>query len=470
VKDFNALHPDSVAKAYRALDDLRAKGTLLGLPQNEVNANIDKLKELVTTLNSTKSNEEALASLDELHGNAARELRELKDMTASAGPAGLAFRVIALGISGAAARNATSEAFEDPNYQTLLGSLATNVGLANDATHFGASIKMLDSQGALAKWAEGGGEKLFGALTIAYFAAGAYQDFKGGDTPAAVFDVAGAGGAALATFGEAMGLGSWAGPVGWGVAIVATAFVEAAKHGHEIKEHTELAEEFLKGADIEEGAAKSLSGDALEDATTLQQQLHLVPEQLQELAVKHPEVFTGNPGITQSVADVASANGIQGADVLPFLDAAAKDNPGYVQVFAANAQNKDPAEPLSHAASLFNLVQGMPDAAAFVKEHSPQLVGPDADARRQADVAYESSDRSPEQVAGLLSRNHNAAYQAEVINIMKQNNTLDTFVREMGTNDHYNGWPEAAKAAIQSAANAGVLSQGQAQTYLAQVA
>jgi hypothetical protein len=470
VKDFNALHPDSVAKAYRALDDLRAKGTLLGLPQNEVNANIDKLKELVTTLNSTKSNEEALASLDELHGNAARELRELKDMTASAGPAGLAFRVIALGISGAAARNATSEAFEDPNYQTLLGSLATNVGLANDANHFGASIKMLDSQGALAKWAEGGGEKLFGALTIAYFAAGAYQDFKGGDTPAAVFDVAGAGGAALATFGEAMGLGSWAGPVGWGVAIVATAFVEAAKHGHEIKEHTELAEEFLKGADIEEGAAKSLSGDALEDATTLQQQLHLVPEQLQELAVKHPEVFTGNPGITQSVADVASANGIQGADVLPFLDAAAKDNPGYVQVFAANAQNKDPAEPLSHAASLFNLVQGMPDAAAFVKEHSPQLVGPDADARRQADVAYESSDRSPEQVAGLLSRNHNAAYQAEVINIMKQNNTLDTFVREMGTNDHYNGWPEAAKAAIQSAANAGVLSQGQAQTYLAQVA
>jgi hypothetical protein len=273
----------------------------------------------------------------------------------------------------------------------------------------------------------------------------------------------------LATFGEAMGLGSWAGPVGWGVAIVATAFVEAAKHGHEIKEHTELAEEFLKGADIEEGAAKSLSGDALEDATALQQQLHLSPEQLQELAAKHPEVFTGNPGITQSVADVASANGIQGADVLPFLDAAAKDNPDYVQVFAANAENKDPAEPLSHAASLFNLVQGMPNAAAFVKEHSPQLVGPDADARRQADIAYESSDRSTEQVAGLLSRNHNSAYQAEVINLLKQNNTLDTFVREMGTGDHYNGWPEAAKAAIQSAANAGVITPGQAQDYVAQV-
>jgi hypothetical protein len=469
VKDFNALHPDSVAKAYEALDDLRDKGALLGLPQSEVNADIDKLKELVTTLNSTKSNEEALASLEELHGDAARELKELKGMTLSAGPAGLAFRVIGLGIAGAAARNASSEVFEDPNYQTLLGSLATNVGLANDSINFGKSIKMLDSEGALAKWAEGGGDKLFGTLMIGYFAAGAYQDFKAGDTPAAVFDVAGAGGAALATWGEAMGLGSWAGPVGWGVAIVATALVEAAKYGFEKKEHTELAEGFLKGADIEEGAAKLLSGDALQDATTLQQQLHLSPQELQELAVKHPEVFTGNPGVTQSVADVASANGIEGANVLPFLDAVAKDNPDYVQVFEANGENNDPGQPLSHAASLFNLVQGMPDAAAFVKEHSPQLVGPDADARRQADVAYESSDRSPEQVAGLLSRNHNAAYQAQIINVMKQNNTLDTFVREMGSNDHYNGWPEAAKAAIQSAANAGVLTQGQAQDYLARV-
>ncbi|MFL6604261.1 MAG: hypothetical protein ACJ8R9_23415 [Steroidobacteraceae bacterium] len=480
VKDFNALHPDSVAKAYKALDDLRSKGSLLGLPQNEVNANIDKLKELVTTLNTTKSTEEALAAFDELHGDAARELKELKGMTLSQGPAGLAFRVIGLGIAGAAARNATSEAFEDPNYQTLLGSLATNVGLANDSIGFGKSINMLDSEGALARWTErggenpkwweGGGEKLFGALTIAYFAAGAVQDYKGGDTPAAVFDVAGAGGAALATFGETIGLGSWAGPVGWGVAIVATGLVEAAKYGHETKEHTELAENFLKGAGIEEDAAKSLSGDALREATTLQQQLHLSPEQLQELAVKHPEVLTGNRGATQSVADVASANGIKGEDVLPFLDAVAKDDPNYVQTFAANGENKDTASPLSHAANLFNLVQRMPNAAAFVKAHSPQLVGPDADARRQADVAYESSDRSPEQVAGLLSKNHNAAYQAEMINVMKQNNTLDAFVREVGTNDHYNGWPEAAKAAIQSAANAGIITQAQAHDYLAQVA
>jgi hypothetical protein len=469
VKDFNAIHPDSVAKAYKALDDLRAKGALLGLPQNEVNADIDKLKELVTTLNTTRSTEEAMASFNELHGDAARELKELKEMTLSAGPAGLAFRVIGLGIAGAAARNATGEAFADPNYQTLLGSLATNVGLANDSISFGKSINMLDSEGALAKWAEGGGEKLFGALTIAYFAAGAYQDFKGGNTPAAVFDVTGAGGAALATFGEAMGLGSWAGPVGWGVAIVATAFVEAAKHGHEIKEHTELAEQFLKGADVDEAAAKTLSGDALQEATTLQQQLHLSPTDLQELAQKHPEVFNGGAGVAQSVVDVANANGISSGDVLPFLDAVAKDNPNYVQVFEANRQINDGAHPLSHAASLFNLVQAMPNAAAFVKEHSPGLVGPDANARRQADVAYEGSDRSQEGVAGLLSRNHNAAFQAEIINIMKQNNTLGTFVEAMGANDHYNGWPEAARAAIQSAANAGVLTPAQAQGYLQQV-
>ena len=129
----------------------------------------------------------------------------------------------------------------------------------------------------------------------------------------------------------------------------------------------------------------------------------------------------------------------------------------------------DGAHPLSHAAALFNLVQSMPTAAAFVKEHSPGLVGADADARRKADVGYESSDRSSESVAGLLANNHDPAYQAEIIHNLQKNGALDNFVQAMGTNLHYNGWPEAARSAIQNAASAGVITQTQAQSYLTRV-
>jgi hypothetical protein len=316
-------------------------------------------------------------------------------------------------------------------------------------------------------WAVNGGEKLFGVLTEFYFLAGAVQDSMQGDTPAVGFDLAGAGGAALATFGE--GLGAWTGPVGWAIVTLSIIGVEAARQGHEIRQHTEISDDFLKGAGLDENTAAALSSDGLDDATTLQNQLNLSPKALQDLAAKHPELFSGSAGAVQAVIDAAKASGIQGDDVLPFLDAVEHDTPNYVQVFDANREHSDSAHPLSYASDLFNLVQGMPTAGAFVKAHSPQLLTPDAQARRAADVAFEESDRSQEQVANLLSSNHNGAYQAEIINLLKQTNSLDTFVTTIGSNLHYNGWPEAARAAIQSAANAGVLTPAQAQDYLAKI-
>jgi hypothetical protein len=169
------------------------------------------------------------------------------------------------------------------------------------------------------------------------------------------------------------------------------------------------------------------------------------------------------------VIDAVTGSGIQGQDVLPFIDRIAKDDQDYVQTFNANRSQSDSAHQLTYASTLFNLVQSMPDAKAFIEEHSPGLVGPDAKARREADIAYEGSDRSQEQVAGLLSTNQNAAYRAEIINLLQQNHTLDTFVRAMRTNLHYNGWPEAARAAIQSASSAGVLTPAQAHDYLVQI-
>jgi hypothetical protein len=468
VKDLNPSDPASVAKANQALTDLQRNASgLLGIPQEEVDRDINKLREVVTTLQTTKSVATAVDGIKELD-ETKKELGELQEMTLNSGAAGLAFRVLGFAISGAVFLNSTGATLENPTVKNTLGTLAAGVGLAQDSIHFGQTLQLLDSDGALAKWAVAGStEKLFGALNIAYFAAAAVEDRN--NAPAAAFDLTGAAGATLATFGEALGAGSWAGPVGWGVTVLAVGGAELAKQGKELAEHTELAETFLKDGGVDEAAAKTLSSDALKDATLLEQ-LNLTPAQLQDLAQKHPEVFAAGQGGTHSVIDVANANGIKGDDVGGFLDAVAKDNPNYMQVFNAQRSNNDGAHPLSHTAALFGMVQGMPSAAAFVKAHSPQLVGSDADARRQADVAYEySTNRSPEDVAGLLSSNHNPAYQAQIIRILQANGSLDHFVQAMGTNDHYNGWPEAAEAAIQSAAGAGVITQTQAQKYLAQV-
>jgi hypothetical protein len=345
------------------------------------------------------------------------------------------------------------------------------VGLAQDATRFSASIGLVDPKGPAATWAiEGGAEKLFGSLATVYFIAGAYQDYTGADKPAAAFDVVGAGGAFVATFGEALGLGSWAGPVGWGVAIAANVFIEAARTGHELRENTEKADEFLKGGGVDEATAKTLSGDALQEATTLQKGLGLNVTQIQELAATHPEIST-DPGTAQGIVDAAKTCGISNEDVQGFVDALAKDDPmSYGQLLAQHQLNLGGASPMTQAANLFTFVEGMPNAGAFVRAHSPQLFGPAQDARRQADVLFEETNRSPEAVAGLMAGTKNPAFQSEMIRIMQDSNTLDFFVQKMGTSDAFNSdWVGAAKSAIQAADASGVLSHAQAQGYLAQL-
>jgi len=462
--------PKQAGAAFRALDDLRAKGVKFwGLPPGQINESIDKLQTLTSKLDSM-SPDEIKAAFDP-KGAATKELGELRDLTFSMGAAGLAFRTLALGISGAAFLNSTGEAFEDPNAQNVLGTAATSVGLAQDATRFSASVGLVDPKGPAATWAiEGGAEKLFGTLATAYFVAGAYQDYTGGDKPAAAFDLVGAGGAFVATFGEALGLGSWAGPVGWGVAIAANVFIEAARYGHELRENTEKADEFMKGGGVEEATAKTLSGDALQEATTLQKGLGLNAEQLQELAATHPEVFA-DASTAQGIVDAAKTCGISNKDVQGFVDALAKDDPmTYTQLLAQHRLNLGGASPMTQAANLFSFVQSMPNAGAFVKAHSPQLFGPAQDARRHADILFEQSNRSPEAVAGLLADNKSPAFQSEMIQIMKDQHTLDFFVQKMGTNDAFNSeWVGAAKSAIQAADTSGVLSHAQAQGYLAQL-
>ena len=457
--------------AYRALDDLRGKaGKLWGLPQDKVDENIDKLEEMASKLDAM-SPEELQASFNP-GGEMTNELRDLRDLTLTEGAAGLAFRTLALGISGAAFLNSTGELIDNPNFQNAFGTAATSVGLAQDGTKFAYSLGLIEPEGAAAKWALGtASERLFGGLTTAYFIAGAVQDFTGKDPAAGAFDVIGAGGAFVATFGEAMGLGSWAGPVGWGVAAAATFFVEIARQGHELRENTEKADEFLKGGGVDEAAAKVLSGDALQEATTLQQGLNLSPKQLQELAATHPEVFT-DQGTAQGIVDAAKVCGISRGDVQGFVDALAKDYPdNYQELLKLHQLNQGGAAPMTQAANLFSFVTGMKATGAFVRAHSPQLFGPAQDARRTADIQYEQLvNRSADQVAGLLANNSNPAFQAEIISIMKNNNTLGNFVNSVSTNFAFNNsWLSAAKSALHAADSSGVLTHDQAAGYLRQL-
>ncbi|HEY6922790.1 MAG TPA: hypothetical protein VI653_04920, partial [Steroidobacteraceae bacterium] len=281
---------------------------LWGLPPDKVNENIDKLEEMASKLDAMSSEE--LKSSFNADGAMTRDLNELRDSTLTEGVAGLAFRTLALGISGAAFLNSTGDFIEDPSFQKAFGSAATSVGLAQDGIKFAHSLGLIEPDGAAAKWASGtASERLFGGLTAAYFIAGAVQDFSGHDPTAGAFDVIGAGGAFVATFGEALGLGSWAGPVGWGVAAAATFFVEIARQGFELRENTEKADEFLKGGGVDEATAKILGGDALQEATTLQKGLNLSADQLQQLAATHPEVFS-DQGTAQGIVDAATVSGI----------------------------------------------------------------------------------------------------------------------------------------------------------------
>ncbi|HEY6922791.1 MAG TPA: hypothetical protein VI653_04925 [Steroidobacteraceae bacterium] len=155
-----------------------------------------------------------------------------------------------------------------------------------------------------------------------------------------------------------------------------------------------------------------------------------------------------------------------------FVDAIAKDyQNNYHEILKLHQLNLGGATPMTQAANLFTFVTGMKATGAFVKAHSPQLFGPAQDAKRTADIQFEQLvNRSPDQVAGLLANNKNSAFQAEIINIMKNNNSLKSFVNAVGTNLAFNDtWLSAAKSALHAADSSGVLTHDQAAGYLHQL-
>lgn len=476
VTDVNTTDPASIRRADQALTEFQRNASkFLGIPQSEVDEGVGKLKGLMHTVQTTADPKVAAASLEEIN-TANKELAELKDLHFTTGPAGFVFRTLALGISGGAVLNGMKESIENKDAQSIIGTFAVSVGLAQDTAGFAATVGALDKDSGLGKWGLAAGwvgehtESFVGFLNVLSFAAGSAQSFSEGKPLIGTFDAVGAAGATLATFGEAMGLGSWAGPVGWGVTVLATAGVFLAENREELDHHTEIGENFLKGAGVDETAAKALSSDGMSEANKLQQQLNLSPDDLQKLAGTHPEVFNQGAGVTQSVMDVVKATGLAPGDVNGFIDAVAKDNPNYTQQFYAQYQNNDGMHPLTHQSNLVDTITHQyPGATSYLQQHAPDSVGPAADSRRAADRAYEMTDHSPMSVGNLLKGKNDPAYQSEIIRIMKQNGSLDTFVKSVGGSYAYNGWPQATQGAIRAAQGSGILTSDQAQSYLNQL-
>ncbi|WP_426702958.1 LysM peptidoglycan-binding domain-containing protein [Rhodanobacter sp. Col0626] len=482
----NPNDPASVQKAYQTLESFRTKAAaMLGVPQSEVDAGVKQLKTIIADLHNESLQDamgaKGLKALDKTTS----ELGELKEMTFSNGTAGILFRTLGLGIAGASLMNYAGRSIDDPKVSNILYTMAATVGLAQDAGSFATTVKLVDDGGSLSQWATATSlagritEKFVGVLSAGAFAAGVFESTADHNPAGAIFNGVGVAGSLLATFGEAAGLGSWAGPVGVGVAFVAAAGVALVEYRANMDEHTELSEEFyedagvnenVKDPDQREASLKALASEASGQTTQLQKGMNLSPEALQALAVSHPELFDVNPSQTQAVINAAKACGISSEDFGGFVDSLEKGNPQYLSLLGAqDMSGTSGSHPLSYAAQLFETASHIPGVLAYIQAHAPQSVGAEADARRHADRDYEiASGGDQVQIANLLKGNHDTAYRAEIIKILKDSNRLDGFVKQFDTQGsyQYNDWPEAVRDGILAAEGTGVLSQEQGQVYV----
>ena len=476
------LNPASVARTNAALDELQANGArFLGIPQHEIDDGVARLRSLSTALGDPHHvpQLDGRAAVETIEGldNVKKELNGLRDTTFSTGPAAVAFRTMALGMAGGAFLASARTTIDDPNAQNVIGTLAYSVGLAQDASAFAATIGVINAEGRAATWGAGTSlagrftTKFVGVLNAAYFVLGAADQASQGSVPGVLFNAAGAGGALLATFGSAAGLGSWAGPVGVGVMIFATAGVELVKYRQNVNAMTDAAEAFYRGGGIDERAVAALADEAAGPAGQLREGLGLSPGQMQQLAASHPDAFR-SPGHVNTIVELMQANGIDADHAVEFLDALRKDDPNYAHTFFALQSNKQSGHQEAHTQLLRSIVQGdYPTAAAVVRERSPELFGAAAEQRDRAAIDYESLPTSDAASVGNLLKKHDAEpdYQAEVIRRMAEDGTLDVFVEQTATLHAYNGWPEAARTAIAAAREEGVLDAAQAQAYLDQL-
>ncbi|WP_266171068.1 LysM peptidoglycan-binding domain-containing protein [Dyella subtropica] len=282
--------------------------------------------------------------------------------------------------------------------------------------------------------------------------------------------------AVIGSFMETAGVTEVPGAVVTGIGILMSApFELVGKIIDGNKEQKDFQEEqvkYLEAGGIDKDKAEVLAKDG-EAINAFAKQLGLSPQQAQDVLMAHREAFDQGAGNAQGLIDVVKACQIKPEDVGGFVDALAHDNPDYVRFFSQ--PRGTPTTPLTNRDDLADLIGGggFTNAKAYVQSHAPDVFSAAGSARRQADRQYEvaqSLSGSPQmQIGNLLKSNHDPVYQSEIIKVMKDNGTLDTWVKQMGTEFAYNGWDQAAKSAIQNAQNTNVLSADEAQRYLGQL-
>ncbi len=421
-----------------------------------------------------KEGYQALANGDTKLFNAAEFAKGYSEM----GPAGKAWAVASVMTSSINGANADQ-------LNDMLGAFATAGGTVDevgsgavqalaDAGKFGAFNFPAEMAKFSAKFVPG----LAVVASTAAFASDFSAAAKG--NPAYALAMAGDVLSVLGSVMESTGVGEVPGAIVTGIGMIMSApFELAGKLIDGNKEQKEFQEQQIKyleaaGIDKDESEALAKDGDAI---NAFSQQLGLSPQQAQQVLMAHPEAFGEGTGYAQGVIDVVKACQIKPADVDGFLGALAKDNPDYVDMLfnrrVAGADN--PATPLTNVDNLTDLIGGggFANAKAYVQSQALDVFSADGVARRQADRDYElalsSGTSQQEQIGNLLKSNHGAAYQAEIIKVMKDNGTLPNWVQQMGTQYAFNGWPQAARSAIQYAEQSGVLSSSQAQQYLGQL-
>lgn len=181
-------------------------------------------------------------------------------------PAGTTFRGLGFAASAVGFVNSMSHKPED--IEQVIGSMAATVHLTRDATEFASSLKLLDENGSLARWAgaESGAGKLTGKVLgwvgVGLSADNAVRSFAGGDVPAGLLNTAAVGGGAIAMiFADT----AWGGPVGLAIGVVSAVGLGWYQHVQNANKHENgTTSKFLRtaandGTGFSPDAAKALA-------------------------------------------------------------------------------------------------------------------------------------------------------------------------------------------------------------------
>jgi hypothetical protein len=283
-------------------------------------------------------------------------------------------------------------------------------------------------------------------------------------------------GDSISTVGSVLALAGIGGPVG--IAVAAVGFLVKSIGdfiiGQEKEDHwNDEEKDLLQKIGLPPEVAKGLTAADPDSLDLIAKTENLSPEQVQQLATQHPELFLA-PGYAQSFLDAAKACGVTGGQVNGFADALLKDNPDYMSLLFAHREQYDGIHTAEHEQTLRAVLLGEgTEARKFIEQNNPQVLSNNGEQQAKADIDYQNrfmGGGDPFMTVGnYFKSNTDPAYQAEIINQMKKDGTLDNFIQTMGEQYSYNGWNDATGQAIKNAQAAGVISDSDAQRYLSEL-